>query len=38
VLRELCAASYQYGFVASMRAGLQLAHQAAFCKLTGITP
>lgn len=37
LLKELYAADYQYGFMVSMRADVQLAHQAAFCKLTGIT-
>jgi predicted phage gp36 major capsid-like protein len=38
LLRELYAANYQYGFLVSMRADVQLAHEGAFCKLTGITP
>jgi HK97 family phage major capsid protein len=37
VLKELYAANYQYAFMVSMRADIQLAHVGSFCKLTGIT-
>lgn len=38
VLREKYAANYQYGFQVSMRADVQLTHEAVFCALAGITP
>lgn len=37
LLKELYAANFQYGFMVSMRADVQLAHVGSFCKLTGIT-
>jgi HK97 family phage major capsid protein len=38
ILRELYMKNYQYAYLVSLRADVQLAHAVSFCKLTGITP
>jgi len=38
VLRERYADNFQYGFMAHLRADIQLAHAESFCEIIGITP
>jgi len=38
VLRERYSDNFQYGFLAHLRADIQLAHPASFCELIGIIP